>query len=53
MATVRGAGDEHLGEHHELRPLAGGGGGQFGDPVDGRVTVHQHVGRLHGRHPER
>ena len=44
---------EGLREHHEPRTLTGGLRRQLGDPVDRRLAVHQHVGRLHGRHHER
>ena len=48
----RRAGHEHLGEHHELRPLTSGRGGQRGDAVDGGVPVHQDIARLDGGHPQ-
>ena len=42
---------EHLGEH-DSRPPGRGVRGEGGNPVDGRVTVHQRVAGLDGCHPE-
>ena len=42
----RRARDEGFGKDDELGTVRGCGGGAFGDAIDRRLAVHEHIGRL-------